>query len=260
MQAAVANDAVIHPKRLAGVGQLRVRDLELIERTPIFTGLRSEVAVRLLQGASVQRHPRGTILFEEGGLPDHLHGVLSGTVELYTSHGSRECGILLLSAHDFFMPAATLFEEPYLNSARTMTTSRILRLRADVVREEFKRSHAFTRRMSRLLAGHFRMATRHVIDLKCRGAPQRLAAFLLRLIDDSKVPGSVELPVPKRTLAARIGMTAETLSRTFQTLADNGLLVRGNRAILRDRAKIEAFCGAPPYENVNEQALGVHAF
>ena len=233
--------------------------MDSVRSLPLLRSLGDERLEHVLSFSSVERYPSGTVLFREGSLPDHLHVLLSGTVELYTSHASRDCGILLMSAGDLFMPAAALFNEPYLNSARALTTSRILLLNAKVAREEFSRSAELAMQISRVLAGQFRMAVRHVIDLKCRNAPQRLAAFLLRLVDESNVPGSAELPIPKRSLASRVGMTAETLSRTLQTLADNGLVVRGNRVLLRDRSRIEAFCGPPPYADVAEEELGVHA-
>src|SRR5687767_14427246 len=103
------------------------------------------------------------------------------------------------------------------------------------------------------------MAVRHIIDLKCRSAPQRLALFLLRLADQGGTAAGVELPIPKRNLAARVGMTAETLSRTLQTLAENGLQVRGNRIIVRDRERIEAFCGPRIYPDAADGALDVYA-
>jgi CRP/FNR family transcriptional activator FtrB len=104
------------------------------------------------------------------------------------------------------------------------------------------------------------MAVRQIIDLKCRSAPQRLASFLLRLVDESSLKASTELPVSKRSLAARVGMTAETLSRTFQTLAEHGLQVRGTRVIVHDRRKIEAFAGPRLYHDDDEAGLDVYAF
>ena len=62
----------------------------------------------------------------------------------------------------------------------------------------------------------------------------------------------------KRNLAARIGMTPETLSRTLQTLADNGLVVRGRQIIVRDRARIESFCGADVGSPPLDESLQVH--
>lgn len=238
---------------------MRAADLDSVRRLPLLATLDEEQLARVLRFAAVQRYAPGAVLFEEGDFPDHLHAVLSGTVELYTSHGSRDCGILLMSQGDVFMPAAALFNEPYLNSARVLTSARLLLLNAEVIREEVARSPELALQATRVLAGQFRMAVRHVIDLKCRNAAQRLAAFLLRLVDESGTPESAELPIPKRSLASRVGMTAETLSRTLQTLADNGLVVRGSRVLVRDRAAIEAFCGPPPYADAAECGLGVNA-
>lgn len=227
-----------------------------VAQLPLFAGFSGEEIERLCRNASIRRCPVGTVLFEERDQPDHLHVLISGVVELYTSYGSHDCGILLLSAGDVFMPAATLFSEPYLNSARVLGKARVLLLDADVAREEFARCGEFATRMARTMAGHFRMAARHIIDLKCRSAGQRLGAFLLRLVDESD---AAVLPIPKRNLAVRVGMTAETLSRTLQLLADNGLHLRGNRILVKDRAKAEAFCGPEPYSENTETALGVHA-
>jgi hypothetical protein len=48
------------------------------------------------------------------------------------------------------------------------------------------------------------------------------------------------------------------LSRALQILADNGLVVRGRQIIVRDRDKIEAFCGPDPYCPGTEERLEVH--
>lgn len=154
------------------------------------------------------------------------------------------------------MPAAALFDELYLNSARCLAASEILLLRVEGVRAEFARRHQLAINLSRVLAGQFRIATRHIIDLKCFTAPQRLGAFLLRLADASG--DGARLPVAKRHLASRVGMAPETLSRALQTLADQGLVVRGTKIVVRDRARLESYLGSLPYPRVAETALDVH--
>jgi hypothetical protein len=54
-------------------------------------------------------------------------------------------------------------------------------------------------------------------------------------------------------------MQPETLSRTLQTLAANGLYLRGRQIIVTNRAAIEDFCGPDPYPPATEYELGVHA-
>ncbi|HEX5182184.1 MAG TPA: helix-turn-helix domain-containing protein [Allosphingosinicella sp.] len=232
---------------------------EAVGRLPLFLGLPGAQVARLLEGAAVRRCVPGAMLFQEGEAARHLHVLVAGIAELTKMEGRKEYGVLMLSAGDVFMPAAALFDEPYLASARILTAARILSLEIPAVRRELAGCAALTARLARIMGGQWRMAVRHILDLKCRSAAQRLAAFLLRLVDESPLDDDVELPIPKRHLASRVGMTAETLSRALQTIADNGLHVRGTRILVRDRAKIESFCGPDPYPDPAEELLYVHA-
>ena len=234
-------------------------DQAAIARLRVFAGMTEEELERLLRRSSIHRCPAETILFEQDADPDFLHVLIGGVVELFQRGDKRECGLMLMTSGDVFMPAASLFEEPYLSAARTLAPSRLLLLEAEVAREEFRRCGRFTFNMSRIMAGHFRLATRQIIDLKSRSAPQRLADFLLRIADASGNGGVADLPVPKRHLAHRVGMTPETLSRNLQVLADNGLLVRGTKILVRDRERIAAFCGPSLYPDPTEESLAVNA-
>jgi CRP/FNR family transcriptional activator FtrB len=156
------------------------------------------------------------------------------------------------------MPAAALYAEPYLISARALTPSRILTIDAAVVRHEAQGCTELALALARIMAGQWRVALKIILDLKCRSPSQRLAAFLLRL-HDAEQPGPAEIPFSKRQLASRIGMQPETLSRTLQTLAGNGLYLRGRQIIVTNRAVAEEFCGPAPYPPASEFELGVHA-
>ena len=230
-----------------------------IAEIPLFDRLPRASRERLLDGGQIERFPAGATIFSEGETPKHFHALLRGMVDLSSTYRGRHCTVLLLTPGDSFMPAAALFDEPYLLSARTLAPSRVLMIDADVVRNEAKRTPEFGMAISRLLAGQFRLSLRIILDLKCRSPSERLTAFLLRL-HDMRAPGTVaQIPFTKRQLAARIGMQPETLSRTLQVLATNGLYLRGREIIVADRAKAEAFCGEDPYPSGSEDELGVYA-
>ena len=232
-------------------------DKALVEKLPLLADLGKESLARILAASTVRRYPPGTVIFNEGGLADRLHVIVSGTVETYSNGNGREWGVMLMNSGDVIAPGAVLFDEPHSMSARTLSYSRILLVDAQRVRAEAARSAQFAIHLGRALAGQFRVAIRQVVDLKSRKAAQRLGSFLLRLADSSTMP-TPELPMRKRNLAARIGMTPETLSRTLQILAANGLVVRGRQIIVRDRERIEDFCGPEPYRPPAEDALQVH--
>lgn len=234
-------------------------DRASLEMLPLFSGLPGEEISRLLLVSTVQQYPPATLLFEEGDLPVGLHVVIDGTVEIFSRSAGHEWGLMLMNAGDLFMPGAVLFDEPYTTSARTVGFGRLLLLESGIVRSLAATFSSFAIQLSRAMAGQLRIAVRQVLDLKSRTAAQRLAYFLLD-IADSSIAAEPELPMRKRNLAARLGMTPETLSRTLQILAENGLFLRGRQIIVRDRSKIDRFCGQKDhYRPPVEHRLDVHS-
>jgi CRP/FNR family transcriptional regulator, transcriptional activator FtrB len=234
-------------------------DLELMRRLPLLSGLDAHQLERLLSRAELRRHRKGKLLFEEGQSPNGLFMLLSGMVELFTSRGRRDAVVLILWPPEVFMPAPVLFDEPYLLSARTLSPATLIMFEAAAIREEVRGCPNLASRFTQILAGQFRMTVRHIKDLKLRSGPQRVGAFLLRLIDETGLSGCADLPIAKATLASRLGLTAESLSRTLPVLRDHGLTVRGSRIILTDRKRLERFCGPDPLIDGRELALSVTA-
>lgn len=220
-----------------------------------------DTAVRdgLLKGAQTRIFQKGQRILEAGEIPDRLGIVLSGMAELCGTAQSPNCGVLLLTLGDLLVPMATLYDEPCLTSATALSRSRLIMLdRVAVIQEAT--SHAdVAMALARVIGAQWRMAVRHIIDLKCRSAAERLAAILLRFVDYAE-DEAAELPFTKSTLAARLGVSRETLSRIIQVVADNGIVLRGSEIIVRDRLVAEAFCGPEPYLNRSERRLDVHAF
>ena len=238
--------------RSAALG-CRTADLPLIGSLP------KPVRERLAEASEVHRFAPREELFGDAEIPSHLHIVLSGIVDLSCSYKGNECTALMMAAGDIFMPAAALYSEPYLTSARALTAARILMIDANVVRQEAQSCPELTLALSRVMAGQWRVALKIILDLKCRSPSQRLGAFLLRLHDAAEPGPPAEVPFSKRQLASRIGMQPETLSRTLQTLAANGLYLRGRQIIVTNRDAIKEFCGPDPYPPASEYELGVHA-
>lgn len=239
---------------------MNIADQELARALPLLRGLDPMRIDRLLAGASIERHAKTAILFTEGGIADRIYILLSGNVEAYTNLGGRDCTILIFSPSDIFMPAAALVDEPLLLSARILKQATLLSLPAEGVRTEMATCPILACRLVKLLAGQLRVKLRHIMDIKTRSGPQRLAAYLLRLIEEKGASEAAELPFPKATLASRIGMTAETFSRAVQMLSDHGIVVRGHRVMLRDRAAAERFCFPDPLIDGCEHGLGVRAW
>ena len=222
---------------------MKAQDLELLRELPMLRPLSEEQLARFIRGAYLQRFPKGTVLFEEGDDADFLHVLLEGSVELYATAGaSRSTVVDIVWPVDSFILAAALTATPSLMSARTIQPCRILMIRSANLRQEIAADPQLALIMMASLAQHFRTMVRQVKDLKLRNSTQRLGCFLLRLVSETGRDGEADLPFGKRLLASRLGMTAENLSRAFGSLRQHGLEVAGNRVIVTNMAKLEAYC------------------
>lgn len=233
-------------------------DLQELSAHPVFDGLDEELATKLLNSCTAVQYRAGTVIVRQGGELAGLHIVHRGIVDL-AYDGEHACGVLLLSTKDLLLPGTALFDEPSLVSARALTTTKIVVFDEAAVRPALAESSVLATNLLKAMSGQWRMAVRNILDLNCRTAAQRLASFLLRLADLQPDSSAPILPIAKRHLAARLGMTAETLSRMLQVAADNGVHLRGRAIIVHDRARAEQFCGPDPYPTGDERGLNVFA-
>jgi CRP-like cAMP-binding protein len=234
-------------------------DLAEVATLPLFEGIGGDFVDRLLSACSGLQYRSGSVIVREGASLEGLHVVHKGLVDLAHVAGEHECGVLLLSTRDLLLPSVSLFSERALVSARALTTTKLIVFDADAVGAVLAECDRLAANIMKAISGQWRMAVRNILDLNCRTAAQRLASFLLRLVDLQQESGAPVLPIAKRHLAVRLGMTAETLSRMLQVIANNGLHLRGRTIIVYDREKAQAFCGPDPYPSTDDRALNVFA-
>ena len=72
---------------------MRQSDWKLIRALPLFAAMSEENFEKLIAAAFLQRFPLHTILISEGDLPDFLHIVVEGSVEMFCSHNGHETTI-----------------------------------------------------------------------------------------------------------------------------------------------------------------------
>jgi CRP/FNR family transcriptional activator FtrB len=204
---------------------MRPDDLPELRSLPLFAEMSDTAFEALVRGAYVQTFPPQVQLITEGDPADFLHVVLSGQVELFASWTDRETVMSIIGPVSTFILAATIRDQPYLMSARTVEKARVALIPSEDVRAVFRIDSAFARATVTELAACFRASIKHAKDLKLRSALERLANYLLR---EANTRGSrFELPVSKARLASFLGMTPENLSRAFATLGQYGVKVEG---------------------------------
>jgi CRP/FNR family transcriptional regulator len=95
-------------------------------------------------------------------------------------------------------------------------------------------------RMLASMSTHLRVLVGLVEDLQLKDVETRLANWLLRKVPAHKKPSTIKLETTKRVLAAEMGTTSETLSRTFAKFRDAGwLTVKAKEITVLSRGGLE---------------------
>jgi CRP/FNR family transcriptional activator FtrB len=223
------------------MGNISTADLRSVH---LFAQVSKDGLQDLIKAALLQHVPARGVLIEEDDRDEYLHIVFEGAVELFARLDHQETTIDILRPTAAVLLAAALGDLPYLASARTLKPSRILMIPTALVRRLFHSDKAFARAVARELSRAFHDVVRELKNQKLRTCMERLADWLLRANATLGDNGKFTIPDDKRTLASRLGMTPENLSRNLRTLADRGcVVIHGRNVTLGDPAALAAIAG-----------------
>jgi len=185
--------------------------------------------------------PTGIILLHEGDDADFLHVLVDGLVEIFTEQNGGEWGISLINPISTFILAAVVSDQPYLNSARTLSDSRVLLIPAQSVRAIFEQDIAFARIVAQELAFAYRSTVKKLKGYMARSSVQRVANWILTEAKRDSSQANIVVPFDRGTLASHIGTTRENLSRSLAMLTEHGVRIRGREIVIDSKELLEAF-------------------
>jgi CRP/FNR family transcriptional activator FtrB len=217
------------------------------EDLPLFRALPARRRNRLLRDTIQHSVPAGTILFEQGDVPNFQLVVMSGSAHLFgRSAGGREVLIETVNAPDLIIPAAVVTGSPYLMQARVPELSRFLLIPAGAFREAVADEPMLAQTVIHSLAQQFRRMVRQIKNLKLRSSTERVGCYLLALSTRQGTPDRALLPYGKHLIASELGITRESFSRALSSLEQAGIRVEGQTIMILDSARLAAECGPDP--------------
>ncbi len=204
---------------------------ETVERpraAPLPEALFKDTLQRLTPAPVERVLPSGVVIEEHGVVPEFLHVLVSGSVQMYGSLSSRVSTVDFIEAPDAIGLAAVVSNQMALASYITMTRCRILSVSAEAARAALTDDHGFATAVARHLARQTRRRVRAVHNQKLRTGIERLANWVLATWIASGRNETFKRPVKKLVLASLLGLTPESLSRCSAQLTSHGASLEGS--------------------------------
>jgi len=189
----------------------------------------------------------GEVLPEAGKKSAGLYVMVHGAVELVlTDPAGNEKIIEFVKTGGFLCEEGLFSSTPRSYSVRALTQAILLRLPEADLEAWVVRYPDFGRRLLALINERIQYLSRDVFTQLTKNATARLVCYLLCHFDHAPrtADGSyfLKVPLPRKKLAARLGITGEHLSRAFRELREQGLIVpQGSGYFIPDVPRLSAY-------------------
>ncbi|NLS08321.1 helix-turn-helix domain-containing protein [Rhizobium sp. P32RR-XVIII] len=197
----------------------------------------------------------GATLFYEGDSASHLFEVVQGVLRIFKIIGDGRRVIT-----GFLYPGDLVgvsLKDRYLYSAEAVTDLRFRRFGRREFQDAVNASLELRPELFARLCDEMAAAQNQMVLLSRKNAEERVCSFLLEHLrrEQRTCPNAsiIELPMTRLDIADYLGLTIETVSRTFTKLMSRGLIAPEGRHALRVvRARGLARLTGGEYEDDND--------
>jgi CRP/FNR family transcriptional regulator len=206
----------------------------------LFTGLPPNDLADFAKLSRTLALAKGAYLFRKGEASRGFFVVQSGAINVHrVSAAGKEQVIHVFRAGESFAEAGLASPTGYPADARALEPSVVLLLPKGEVLSAIGRRPDLALRMLGSMSAHLRVLIGMLEDLTLKDVETRLINWLVKHSGGS--PGVIPLSGTKRVLAAELGTSSETLSRTLGRLRDRKYISVAAKAItVNDPATLAA--------------------
>ena len=180
---------------------------------------------------------RNSEIYGENEAADYLYKVVSGAVRTYKilNDGRRQIGA-------FYLPGDILGLEvgdEHAFSAEAVADSKVLVIKRSALMSLAARDSQAANELWNVTSRELQRVQNHVL-LLIKSAEERVASFLIEMAQRSPSGNEFQLPMSRQDIADYLGITIETVSRTFTNMQVKATIAlpTSRRVVLRNRGAL----------------------
>jgi CRP/FNR family transcriptional regulator, dissimilatory nitrate respiration regulator len=234
------------PSLTSDIGSFRKTAITAtLRKSRMFAALSAADIETIAEGCTVRSLEKGETLFREGEKATGFYVAQTGRISIYrVTPDGREQIICVFQPPESFAEVTLATVESYPANAAALEASQVILISKTHFRELVCRKPELALHMLASMSLHLKHLVQSLHDIKGRQIEGRLAEWLLQ--QTAGIAGtdksSFELPVSKKNLAGQLGVTSETLSRTFARFRKEELIrVDGPTIDIIDQAGLRAY-------------------
>ncbi|WP_188207559.1 Crp/Fnr family transcriptional regulator [Alkalibacillus aidingensis] len=222
--------------------------IEFFKQFPIFKDLSYEELLEVGKISHQRSLSRGKRIFNEGEERTAVYFVVSGLIKIYkVSEDGQEQVINLLKSNEMFPHVGFFDDTPYPATALTLTDAELIVVPIEGFELLLLQKPQISIKVMRVIGKKLLALQERIQHMSTQTVSQRTVSTLIRLSEelgeereDSSV--YVNIPITNTDLANMIGVTRESVNRTFNRLKKEDIMSYNRRKIIiHDLEKLQTY-------------------
>lgn len=198
----------------------------ILKQSPLFSSLNKSDLTQIIAKTSFVTLIKEQVLFKEGDLANYFFLLARGRIKLVlASAQGHEKIVRIMTIGDTFAEAIMfLRQNSYPLNAIALENSDVLCINTNCYLNVLQKSPKSCFNIMAQLSQKLHWMVGEINNMKMHDATYRLIHFLLNNAQQTHTLSKVGLSISKLSLASRLSIQPETLSRIFKKLSQKGLL------------------------------------